>query len=313
MSSITPPDYKKIASQVRRQPISVADNEIEDSLLWIQKSRAKLSQIMRSCRIGDFVEIQFETGIDHKSYQDSFILGDGKYVPGFEEQIEGMEAGEAKSFSLKLPNDYAKKELAGTVVGFKVNLQSVQKVELPELTDEFVRSLGKFDGLVQLRASMREGLQWEKDAVESRRVRREILDGISQEADPEVPDVLIRAEQEKMIELLRNEVTQKLQMDFQEYLTKSHQSEDKIRDHFLPEARKQAKDLLILKAIAAAESIEVTEKEINEGAAEFLSKYSNGQDAEKELDPLKLRAYIEDVIRQEKTLTKLEEYAKKLN
>src|SRR3989338_345506 len=310
MDEILLPDYKKIASRVQRKTVSVEKEEMEDNLIWLQKSRAKLSQITRSCRMGDFVEIQFATDVDHKPYQDAFVLGEGKYVPGFENKIEGMTAGEETSFSLDLPLDYMKKELAGSKVSFKVKMQSIQKVELPELTDEFAKSLGEFGGLVQLRNSLRGGLRREKEAAESRRIRQEILDNILRETDFEIPEVFMQAEQKKMMELLKEEVKQKLQMDFKDYLTKAHQSEGEIRNNFLPEAEKRARDFLVLRTIAAAEQIEVAEDEVSEGAAQFLNKYSGAQEAEKTLDPAELRAYIKGVILQEKTLAKLEEYTK---
>lgn len=147
------PDYKKIGSKIKRNKPTVEERETEDALSWLQKSRAKLALKNQPAEKGDFVEISFsspqlEAGLERK---DGFILGEGQFVPGFEDNLVGMTNGQEKEFYLTFPQDYPKKEMAGKTYQFRVRISSVQKAELPEINDEWARGLGNFKDLLSLK------------------------------------------------------------------------------------------------------------------------------------------------------------------
>ncbi len=306
MSQIVLPEYRKIAAEVKKNNVSVSAAEVEDGLFWLRKSRAKFSQLIRPCHEGDFVEVEFTNTIDNQKYKDAFVLGEGKFVPGFEENILGMSLGEEKSFKLKLPRDYIKKDLAGKEVSFWIKLYSVQKMELPELNDEFARSLGNFSDLAAVKKSMLDGLYREKEIAESQNVRGKILDKITDAAKLDLSEDLIRAEQKNIIEFFKQQLSQKLTMSISEYLAKTRQTEKEIEDSFSAEAEKRAKETAILSKIAEEEGIAAGEDEIKEATDAFLKRYRSPEEAQKNIDPVWLRMYIENTIRMEKTLQLLE-------
>lgn len=310
MPEINLPDYKKLASQIVWQKIQLDEKEVEDALNWLRKSRAKFFQVTRPCQKGDFVEIEFSNSIDNRNYKDAFVLGEGKFVPGFEENIEGMSAGQQKNFSVTLPQDYPRSELAGKTVNFTIKLNSVQKMELPEFNDDFARSLGNFDSLDDLKQSVKEGLWEEKKIAEVQRVRNEIVNKISANTKCEIPEALLKAELEREINVFQKEVLEKLQMSFDDYLSKLGKTRQELEKDIEPQAILRIKNQLILRAIAKAENITVKEEEIEEEANKFLRRYPSVKEAQKDIDPNQLRLYIEDVIRTEKVLEKLEGYVR---
>jgi len=244
------PDYKKIASKIERKEIVVEDKEIEPALKWFQKSRAKFSAKNQLAQKGDFVEIEYSSfQIGQEAQKDAFILGEGHFLPGFEEKIIGMKSGEEKE-NITLKKD--DKEII-----LKVKVVSVQNVEFPELNDEFAKSLGKFDNLDALKKNVKQGLVLEKEQIEKQRARQEILERIGEKTNIKIPDILIENEQKQMLENLKKMVSERLKISFQDYLKKLGKTEREIIDSFMFESQKKVRNYLILREIGKKEKIEV--------------------------------------------------------
>lgn len=318
------PDYQKIASVVRRKEISVTESEVDESLSWLQKSRAKFSQKLGPCQKGDFIEIEYSSPQleSRKRYRDSFILGQGYFLKNFEENLEGLNSGEEKEFLFQFPEDYSQKELAGKKTNFEVQIKSVQKIELPEIDDKFAQNLGHFENLSTLKQSVRKGLNLEKEKAETERLRQEILERISQQTIFETPEFLIELEKNKILEDLKIRVDKNLKISFKDYLTKINKSGKELLDTFSNEAEKRVKNSLVLREISKKENIEVPEEEIKEEVNKILKSYQNIKMAEKEFDPVrnkflngvdleKLKEYTKQAIQNVKTLQLLESFTQK--
>jgi trigger factor len=302
------PDYKAIASKIQSREVLVEENEIEEAINFLQKSRAKFLSKTEGCKNGDFVEISFQSPqIERgKEKKDSFILGQGKFVSGFEENLEGMKSGTEKNFSINFPENHFQKNLAGKTIDFKVKMISVSKIELPEITDSWARSLGNFQDLESLKKSIQEGIKMEKIEEEKQRKRQEILEKIQENTFLEIPDILIDFEKERMIEELKENLQNQFQINFNDYLTKIKKTEEELKESFSLEAKKRVTSFLILREIAKREKILVSEKEIRDKINEMLKDYPSIEKAEKELDLEKLKIYYEGVIRNEKVFQFLE-------
>jgi len=135
-------DYKAIASKIKGKEISVTEEEVQDTLNYLQKTRAKMTPKNEAAAKGDFVEIIYQNKDieNNKEFPDKFILGEGGFMKGFEDSIIGMKAGEEKEFKSTFPENTPQKNLAGKEGDFKVKMISVQKIELPEINDEFANS-----------------------------------------------------------------------------------------------------------------------------------------------------------------------------
>lgn len=240
------PDYKKIASKIKRREIKVDDKEIETALKWLQKSRAKFTVKNQPAQRGDFIEIEYSSPqIGQEVYKDAFILEQGHFLPGFEEKMIGLKSGEEKE-NITLNKD-------GEEIILKVKVVSVQNVELSEIDDEFAKSLGKFENLGALKKNVEQGIVLEKEQIEKQRARQEILEKIGEKTKVEIPDTLIINEQKQTLENLKKMVSEKLKISFQDYLKKLGKTEEQVSDSFLLESQKKVRNYLILREIGKRE------------------------------------------------------------
>jgi len=306
------PDYKKIAQEVERKAVKVEPEEVERALDWLQKSRAKFHNLERKSKRGDFLEIEYSSPQIEggKIFQDRFFLGRGQFLPGFEENLEGMGKGEEKEFKISFPHKYQQEKLAAREVNFKVKVKGVQKVEFPEINDDFARSLGKFNDLEELRNNIKEGLAQEKEIAERERRRKEILERIAQESKFEVPEVLISLERDRIFENLKQNVKNQLKTSFEEYLQKIKKSVEELKSSLKSEAEERARNFLILREIGKREGVKVSEGEVIEALNQLLKNYPSLEKAEKEIDLEHLKEYYRGVIYNEKVFEKLESFSR---
>jgi len=332
MPEVKLPDYKEIASKVQRKKIEVSGKEVEDALKWLQKSRAKFTLKNSPCQKGDWVEIEYSRErasaevrpqqAKDETYKDAFILGEGHFASGFEDNLIGMSAGQEKEFSLPakpgpvnekplrdgFPADL--REAIPEVLQIKVKMKSVQKMELPEINDEFTKGLGNFQNLNALKQSIEVGIRQEKEIQETRRIRQEILEKISQKTEMEIPEILIEEQKKRYLENLKREVGQNLQIGFEEYLKKINKTEPELLSSFQEQAQNQVETSLVLREIQKKENIKVGEEEVSQEVNKFLKNYPNPEEAQKKFDLEQLKSYTEEVVKQEKVFAKLESFAK---
>lgn len=292
------PDYKKIASKVEKNRVEVKEKEIENALKWLQRSRAKLFLKNHSAEKGDFVEIEYKIGDENK--KDGFILGQGHFLPGFEQELIGMKAGEEKKDIILDKN--------GQKIKVDVKITSVQNIEFPEINDEFAKSLGNFENLEALKNNIKQGVALEKEQAELQRARQEILEQISIQTNIEIPNVLIESEKKIMVENLKKMVSERLKISFEDYLNKIKKTEKEILDSFSKEAQSRIKKFLILEEIGKREKIEVLDQEVMNEVNKVLRHYSSIKEAEKNigLDLQKFKEYSRQVIKKEKIFKLLE-------
>lgn len=304
------PAYKKIASEVKREEVSVEEEEVQETLNWLQKARPDLKEVLRPAKKGDWVEISFSSPQleNGRKFEDAFILGKGKLIPGFGDQLLGMSSAEAKEFSLVLPDDFKMGQIAGQEAGFKVTMKSVKETEPREINDDFARDVGEFDSLEELKKSIRQGLLREKEQNEKQRRRAEILNKIVEKTEMEVPEALIQREKENQMAQLKNRVSKQLGVSFEEYLEKINKTQKQLEKTLTKEAKARAERFLILRELSCQEDVEVSKEELEQEMNNFLKNISSVDQAQKEVDLDHLKSYTEDRIKQEKVLGILENF-----
>ncbi|MCX6723353.1 MAG: trigger factor, partial [Candidatus Staskawiczbacteria bacterium] len=221
------PNYKEIAKAVKGKEITVTEEEVQDSINYLQKTRAKFTLKNDVAENKDFVEIKYQSKDieNNKEIDDKFILGEGGFMKGFEEGIVGMKSGDEKEIAVTFPETTPRKDLAGKESIFHVKMVSVQKMELPEINDEFAKQLGAFDSLDALKGSMKEGINLEKSEEEKQRIRGEILEKIAEKSKFEMPVAMVEYEQQRLLEDLKNKITQSINISFEEYLASIKKTE----------------------------------------------------------------------------------------
>jgi len=304
------PDYKKVASKIKRKEIAVEEKEIESTLKWIQRNKAKFSAKVGPAQKGDFVQIEYwspdlpEISEQNKK-KDAFILGEGHFIPGFEDLLIGMEPNQEKNeVILDIPKEHSFKKIAGKKTTFNVKVEAVQKVELLEITDEFAKSVGNFENLESLKNNIREGIKKEKNIAETQRLRNELLDEIAKQSKMEIPDILIERETGQMLENFKKDIPRRLNISFEEYSKKTNKSEQQIKEILLPQAQKKVRNFLVLKEIGKKENIGVSEEEIKKETDQILKQYADPKQIN--IDPEQLKDYSREVIKTEKIFKLLE-------
>jgi len=309
------PDYREISRQVPQVQVEVTDQEVRDSLLYLQQSRAKFIPKNEPAQKEDFVDVIYQSSLlfENKEFEDKFILGKGKFIEGFEDNIVGMKPGEKKEFKITIKKDspfFAK--IQGNIDGqeqemdFKVELKGVFKVEIPQLDDDFAKKLGRFGSLKDLEESIREGIKMEKEEEERQRRRIEILDRILQHILLEVPEPLLMRETQRLLQEFKKEIKEKFNLEFSEYLATIKQTEQDLQTAYRQEAERRLKRLLIIKQIGKREKIEVTEEEIEKEINQFIKNFT--LEEAKKIDIQRLKEYTKDVIYNEKVLQLLESF-----
>ena len=302
---------EKINKLYLKNGSEVSKEEIEKEIEEIAKSRVQHVKVDRAALEGDNVILDFEvkqSGVpieNGSSKNHPMILGRGVFIPGFEEQVIGMKAGEIKDFELAFPEDYHAKGLAGKPAQFTVTVNTVEERKTPEVTDEFARSLGKFKDLDDMRKNVGEGMQEEKKTELKEKRRAEIIEELIKVTEVELPEVLIHEELHKMI----NEFEMQLQgmnLTFEQYLQQIGKSFDELEKEWEPQAIKRIKAALALEEIAKEREIEVPSEEVEAEMNKTLAQYKKIQDVEKNIDLAKLYNYVKGMMVNEKVLEYLE-------
>lgn len=306
-------DYKSLS--IKKNSVVVASTEISAVLEDVAKSRVVLTEVERPARKGDRVEVDFNIKDEGKEIEGGksenhpIVLGDGNFVPGFEDNILGMKTGEAKTFKLKIPPDYYQKAIAGKELDFEVNLKKVEDRVLPKMDDDFAKTLGNFKTMEEVKDSIRQGLTMEKEAKEKDRVRIAILKKIGESTKVEVPAVLIEKRTDVMIQDLDNELHQR-GMELGLYLAQLKKTQDDLRKDWRPQAEEQVKMSLIARAIAKAESLKVEERDVDQEMRVILDQYvtrqPNSEEAVRNIDTGELKGKVHDMLLNEKVFDFLE-------
>ena len=304
-------DYQEKIKHLKNQKkeVKVEEQEIEESLNWLLKSRTNYEKSNSEIKIGDKVKLDFhikENGSIIDSQRDfEFITGEKQVFEDFEKNILGLKENETKNFSVEVPSDYWSKDLAGKNVDFEIKIKEVYNAISPTLNDEFAKGLGSFKSLVDLKENLKTGLLEEKKNEERERFRVLILKELAKIISIDLPPVLIDREIEIMIEELKNSVS-KNNLDWNMYLKQINKTEDDLRTEFKDRAIERIKIELILREIAQEEQIEPSEEEIEEGVNKYLLQFSKPEQAKNNIDEQELKIYIKSILTNQKVTEFLE-------
>jgi len=310
MPQITTPDLAQV--KVSRKPVEVADDEINHTLTMIRESRAAFNPKEGPAAVGDRVEVDFTVkdngtiieGGESKNHP--VVLGDNKFIPGFEDQIVGMKKEEHKDFSLNAPKDYFHKDIAGKKLDFSVTVRAIQTVDKPELTDAFAQSIGQFKNVDQLKLSIREGISSEKREKETQRVRLEILDHLIKKAEVPAPDFMVEDQLDAMVAGFDRDLHGR-GMEMGIYLAHLNKTQDDLRKEWRPEAEKQVKISLLVHAIAKEKNLVADESEVQDAFNQMVQMMvARGNNDPASMDPENLKQTIRERLTTEKTLNFIE-------
>ncbi|MCK4635308.1 MAG: trigger factor [Candidatus Moranbacteria bacterium] len=312
-----PKDWKKVVAKINKdfsaKKIEVTKKDVEEELKKIAQSRAEHKEVKRAAKKEDHVKVDFTvkregviiengTSTDH-----SLVLGKGVFIPGFEEEVIGMKAGDERSFSLNFPEEYHAKHLAGKEATFDVVLKVVEERVTPEINDEFAKSLGdKFKTLEDFKKNLEEGMLKEKKRTSEEERNNQYLDSIIEKTEITLPEQLVKSELERMI----GEFSQQISMSgmtFEDYLAKVGKERTDFEKEWQPDAEKRVKSAMILEELNKELEIKIPSTEIEEELNKTLAQYKGVKDMEKNIDMQQLYEITKGILSNKKAFEVLGE------
>jgi len=259
----------------------VTEEDVANELKTLQERQAELVvKEEGKAENGDTVVMDFEGFVDGEAFEGgkaenySLELGSGQFIPGFEDQLVGLAAGEEKDVEVSFPEEYHAAELAGKPAVFKVKLHEIKGKELPALDDEFAKDVDEeVETLDALKEKIKTRLEDSKKHEGEHLVRDTVVEKAAENAEIDVPEVMVDTEIDRMMQ----EFEQRLQMqgmNLELYFQFSGQDEEALRGQMKEDAAKRVRVNLTLEAIAKAENLEVSEEEVNEELNKMAEMYN---------------------------------------
>lgn len=258
-------EYKGLVVAKPEVKVTAADVKAEMKPYIDRASR--LVSVDRKAKKGDVAVIDFEGFKDGVAFEGgkgenySLELGSGSFVPGFEEQVIGMKAGEEKDLDITFPENYTA-DLAGAAVVFKVKVNEVKERQEPALDDEFAKDVSEFDTLDEFKKDLKEKLKARRQQQAERDYEAAVIDALLENLVCDVPEAMVEYRADKMVE----EQAMRMQqngLNFQDYLKYMGLSMDDVRAQAKTAADRAVRTALALDAVAKAEGIEVTQEELD--------------------------------------------------
>ena len=310
---ITLPDYRAVAKRVlkTKNVPPIAEEEVTKAKEWLRESRARIITVNRAAAKSDRVEVDFSAthggapleGGSSKSHP--LVIGEGKFLPGFEDELIGMQAGEEKTFPINVPKDYPTPGLAGKALLFRVHMHLVQEHDLPAWDDAFAKTLGKFATADEMTANIKDGLRREKEMHEKERLRIAMVEAIAKETRADIPSRLLEDELEKMFTELKTSV-EGMGASFDDYLTHIKKTPDDLAKEWREDAKRRVIFALVLREIARRERIEPGEEDIMAAIDRTAAHRGLTEEDVKGIDREQFVAYNRGVARNEKVFAFLE-------
>ncbi len=296
--------YKGI--EIQKIEYKVDKKDVDHELEHMQEHNSRLVTVDdRPLENGDTATIDFEGFVDGVAFEGGkaegheLEIGSGTFIPGFEEQLIGMELENEKEIKATFPKEYFSKDLAGKDATFKVKLHDIKKKELPELDDEFAKDVSEFDTLEELKKSIKEKLTKNKEQREKYETEEAVLKAVCEDSKLDIPSGMIELEIDNMLKDFEQRLSYQ-GLNLEQYLKMIGKTEEEMRKEYEPQAIEAIKSRLVLEAIMKAEKIEASEEEIKAKMEEMAKSY--GKDVEELSKNENLKNYLAEGIKSEKAL-----------
>ena len=288
-------EYKGVSAP--KEEVKVTADDVKERLNQMAEREARLVSVERKIKNGDTAVIDFE-GFDNgvafeggKGENHELEIGSGSFVPGFEEQLVGMKAGEEKDIDITFPENYAK-ELAGKKVVFHVKVNEVKEKQLPAMDDEFAKDVSEFETLKELKDDIKAKIAAERETGVKVAYENALLEKVAAGIKADIPEVMIEDQCRRFLE----EFKQRLQaqgIPYDQYVRMTNMNEAKFMEDGREPATRQVRMDLAIAEIIKVEKLEVTEEEIEAKFKALAEQYGMELDMlKKYLDAPTVRAQL---------------------
>ncbi len=295
--------------EIEKETKEVKEEDVQDSLDSLRKMHAEEEEKEGPAQDDDKVVLDMNMTVDGvpveggqaKDYQ-VYLDEEEQHIPGFNEKVEGMEAGEEKEFTLDFPENHYQKNLAGKTVDFDITVNEVYSQELPDLDEDFAKKLGQED-VEGIKNLIRKNLKQEAKKKENQQFEIKLLNKMVEESEiGDVPEALIEAEKQKMYQELKNDL-EKNGVTVEQYLEDIKKTEEELLEGFTEQATKRAKTALISRKLAEEhEELQPTEEEIEEEIEKIRQANEESEEIEERLQNQQVRGTIATTIQNRKVV-----------
>lgn len=294
---VTLGQYKGL--EVEKATAEVTEEEIDAEIDRMAQNVARIETVEREAAVGDTAVIDFEGFRDGVPFEGGkaenyeLELGSGAFIPGFEEQVVGMKAGDEKEINVTFPEDYHEASLAGAPVVFKVKVHEVKHTTVPEKDDEFVKDVSEFDTMEELRADLKEKALKEKQAGIDRAFENAAIELAAANMEAEIPTSMVEEQLDRDMERFDYDLRAQ-GASLEQYAKMIGGSVDTFRGYMRPQAEKQTKINVLLDAVVDAEKLEVSDEELENEYADLAKSYQ--MDVEKVKELLNVKDLKDDLL-----------------
>lgn len=290
--------YKGV--EAPRAEVKVMAADVNARLKEMAERNSRLVSVERAVKKGDTANIDFE-GFDNgvpfdggKGDNFDLAIGSGSFVPGFEEQLIGMKAGEEKDIDVTFPENYTP-ELAGKPVVFHVKINEVKVKEVPAIDDEFAKDVSEFDTLKELKADLKKKITEERKAAAQRAFEDVLMDKVADGIEADIPEDMIELQAQRMADNFKQQITTQ-GIPFEQYLKMTGSTEADLLAQAREPAKRQVRMDLAVEAIIKAEGLDATDKEIEAEIKKMAEQY--GMDVENVKKYLRAEDVKEQILRE---------------
>ncbi len=289
--------------KIKKYEYTVSEADVDNAVKALQERNARKIEVTdRACENGDTVNIDFVGTVDGVEFEGGsaekfdLTLGSGQFIPGFEDQVVGMNIGEKKDVNVTFPEEYQAEDLKGKDAVFAVTLHAIQGKELPEVTDEFVKEASGSESVEAFRAKSRERLEREAASKSLNETENSILAAIAQNATCEIPDAMVAAQVDEMVQRASYSLMQQ-GVKLEDYLQFTGMTMEKFRAQYEAQARNNVLSQLIISKIVKDENIVATEEEVEERIAEQAKSVEKEvEEYKKGMDPRQVEYIKNDIV-----------------
>ena len=293
-------EYKGLT--IKRNPVEVTSEEIDAEVNAAAEKNARFIEVSdRAAKSGDEVVIDYSGSVDGKKFdggtaeKQTLLLGSHTFIPGFEEQVEGMSVGEEKNITVKFPDDYQADDLKGKEAVFEIKLKGITEKKYPELTDEFVKANGGCETVEEYKKKCRERLESRAATRSVNETENSILKAICATAKAEIPDAMVEQEIDKMVQDFSYRLMYQ-GVKLEDYLKYMGLTMEQFRSQFTGNATERVMSTLVIDKIVRTENIKAEPEEVEAKIAEQAASVGKtAEEYKKNLDS-RQREYIESDI-----------------
>ena len=273
---VTLGQYKGLSAPKDEVKVTAAD--VDERLKLLADRNTRLVSVDREAKEGDTAVIDFEGFLNGEPFEGgkgenhSLELGSHSFVPGFEEQIVGMKAGEEKDLDITFPEDYHA-DLAGKAVVFKVKVHEVKEKDVPAMDDEFAKDVSEFDTLKDLKADLKKQITEERQNTADRAFADALMEQVAADLTADVPDAMVESQCRQFLDNFKMQIAQS-GIPYDQYLQMTGMEESKLLEDAKEPATRQVRMDLAVAAIIKAENIEASDEDVEAEYKKLAEQYN---------------------------------------